>query len=370
MADHPVVLRISKLAKPGNLAGSLSHTFRTRDTPNADPLRTGDNTVLMGGGDADQVNELIGQRLAQLTSRRGDEVPVVEYLITANQLAFAEHGGPVDAQRFFSDSLDWLKRKHGAENIVCAVVHNDEQAPHLVAYIVPIIEKPCGKRKRSVIVGTNADGSKIRETREFETAPSMILSAKTFFGGKKKLSEMQTDFAQAVGIKHNLVRGEIGSKASHREVRHFYTEMQAELAEAKRRAAVAEASAQESERRAVEAEARVEVAERRVDTLKDELRLLLRGIMAAFTALTAAAQKPVTDNAGFAAQKAISAAFSGLAENMPGLADLITSALEPAAVRADLASAPPKKYSLFERLLNSGEQAADEYQNKLSRGPK
>lgn len=355
MADHPVVLRISKLAKPGNLAGSLSHTFRTRDTPNADPSRAGDNTVLMGGDDADQVNELIGQRLAQLTSRRGDEVPVVEYLITANQLAFAEHGGPVDAKRFFSDSLDWLKRKHGAENIVCAVVHNDEQAPHLVAYIVPIIEKPCSKRKRSVIIGTNPDGSKIRETREFETAPSIVLSAKTFFGGRKKLSEMQTDFAQAVGIKHNLVRGEIGSRATHREVKHFYAEMQAELAEAKRRAAVAEASAQESERRAEQAERRAEQAERYRASLIEDVRGLVGGLVDALNALAIAARPPVPEKATDTALGALRRVFEGLASRIPGLSDSIAAALEPSAAQAD--GAKPSQ-GLFRSLRMFAERAS------------
>ena len=30
------ILRVEKLKTPGNIAGSLAHTFRTRETPNAD----------------------------------------------------------------------------------------------------------------------------------------------------------------------------------------------------------------------------------------------------------------------------------------------------------------------------------------------
>ena len=33
----------------GNMGSSLQHTFRERDTPNADIRRTPDNTVLVGG---------------------------------------------------------------------------------------------------------------------------------------------------------------------------------------------------------------------------------------------------------------------------------------------------------------------------------
>ncbi|MCO6364893.1 plasmid recombination protein [Paracoccus sp. 08] len=43
------ILRCAKIKTMGNTGSSLQHTFRERDTPNADTRRTPDNTVLVGG---------------------------------------------------------------------------------------------------------------------------------------------------------------------------------------------------------------------------------------------------------------------------------------------------------------------------------
>ena len=32
---------------------------------------------------------------------------------------------------YFRDALDWLKGRHGAENVVYAGIHRDETTPHL-----------------------------------------------------------------------------------------------------------------------------------------------------------------------------------------------------------------------------------------------
>ena len=38
---------------------------------------------------------------------------------------------------YFRDSLEWLKQRHGAENVVYAGIHRDETTPHMYAYVVP-----------------------------------------------------------------------------------------------------------------------------------------------------------------------------------------------------------------------------------------
>ncbi|WP_299832546.1 hypothetical protein [uncultured Roseobacter sp.] len=43
------IMRVAKVKNLGNMGASLSHTFRERETPNADPDRMKDNTVLVGG---------------------------------------------------------------------------------------------------------------------------------------------------------------------------------------------------------------------------------------------------------------------------------------------------------------------------------
>lgn len=187
------ILRTEKLKTMGNIGGSLAHNYRTRDTPNAVPERLHLNTHDMAS--ADEVKAAIVARLPE--KRRSDAVLCVEYFIGASPDYF--EGTDLKGERYFATAVEWLKERHGAENVVATSVHYDETSPHLVAYVVPL----------------DQDGK---------------LNAKSFLGGKAKLTAMQTDFAKAVG-RHGLERGIEGSKAKHQSIRDYYAKVnQAERA--------------------------------------------------------------------------------------------------------------------------------------------
>ena len=194
MASKPyAILRTEKLKTMGNIGGSLAHNYRTRDTPNAVPERLHLNTHDMAS--ADEVKAAIVARLPE--KRRSDAVLCVEYFIGATPGYF--DGTDPKGERYFATAVEWLKERHGAENVVATSVHHDETSPHLVAYVVPL----------------DQDGK---------------LNAKAFLGGRAKLTAMQTDFAQAVG-RHGLERGIEGSKAKHQSIRDYYAKVnQAESA--------------------------------------------------------------------------------------------------------------------------------------------
>lgn len=180
------ILRTAKLKSMGAIGGSLSHTFRTRETPNADPQRAELNEH--GNGDSpDSIKAALEARLPE--KRRSDAVLCVEYFIGASPEYFAQGD---DGSAYFADAVKWLKARHGTENVVATAIHRDETSPHLVAYVVPLDDQ--GK-----------------------------LNAKAFLGGKAKLSAMQTDFANSVGRKHGLERGLEGSKATHTSIREYYS---------------------------------------------------------------------------------------------------------------------------------------------------
>jgi len=183
------ILRTAKLKSMGEIGGSVAHTFRTRDTPNADPERLAHNEHL-GPATPDAVKAGIEARLPD--KRRKDAVLCVEYFIGASPEAFRDNQG---GDRYFRAAMDWLRDRHGAENVISGHIHRDETTPHLVAYVVP------------------RDGEK--------------LNAKKWLGGKAALSAMQTDFAEKVGRPAGLERGLEGSKAVHRTVREFYAEANA-----------------------------------------------------------------------------------------------------------------------------------------------
>lgn len=182
---HKVVLRVAKLKSFGNVAASLSHTYRTRETPNAEPTLANQNTH--SHSNPQEVMQALKDRLPD--KRRSDAVLGLEYVVTAHQDWFkALDRAGQDA--YLMDSLQWLRERHGAENVVGWSIHRDEMAPHLAVYVVPL-----------------KDGK---------------LNAKHFTGGKKVLSQLQTDFARDVGQRHGLERGIEGSQATHTTVKEHY----------------------------------------------------------------------------------------------------------------------------------------------------
>ena len=187
------ILRVQKLKDKGSIRRSLKHSFRAQDTPNADPERTPDNSHHFSYS-VDHAMDNITKRLDTQKKIRKNAVLAVEYLVTGSPES-VQGKTRIQQDDYFQDAIHWLKEKHGAENVVYAGIHRDEQTPHLYAYVVPIDEKE-------------------------------KLNCRAFLGGSKMLNEMQTDFAEKVGIKHGLERGIEGSKAKHQSIKKYYAAIQ------------------------------------------------------------------------------------------------------------------------------------------------
>lgn len=180
------IMRCEKLAKMGNVAASLKHCFRERETPNADPQKTPANVHFA----AQSTDEAMGKLRQMLPEkRRKDAVLAVEYVMTASP-DWWETASHDQQQEFFDRSLKWLSDKYGQDRIITASIHLDEKTPHLSAFVVPLTK----------------DGR---------------LSAKEFIGNKKQMQTDQTTFANAVQDL-GLERGIEGSKATHERVKRFY----------------------------------------------------------------------------------------------------------------------------------------------------
>lgn len=163
MSDAPrfAILRTQKLKHLASVRRSLKHSFREQDTPNADQSRTPENSHY-GAGSTAEAMAAVEARLPE--KRRKDAVLAIEYLVTASPEAM--QGKSREQQdAYFADSLEWLKERHGAENVVYAGIHRDETTPHMYAYVVPL-DRDTGR-----------------------------LNAKKWLGGSKALNQMQTEFA-------------------------------------------------------------------------------------------------------------------------------------------------------------------------------
>lgn len=217
------ILRTAKISSMGQLATSAQHTFREREVGNANAQETPQNEM-EGAGSVEALLDAVKARLSLVETRSATKpVICIEYMITASPEAFLRHSGQLsDNSLYFEDARQWLHKRHGKDNVVSCTVHQDERSPHLVAYVVPLVEREAKIRKRSVIVGKDGQGKPIRETREFTEKSGVSLCAKEFLGGREKLRAMQTDFAETVGKKYGLERGKEHSTAKHQTVRAFY----------------------------------------------------------------------------------------------------------------------------------------------------
>ena len=185
MANY-AIMRCKKLTGMGSVASALQHCYRERETPNADAELTPENYCSVSQS-ADEAMGKLRELLPE--KRRKDAVLAVEYVMTASPEWWNE-ATPRQQAEFFARSEQWLENKYGKDRVVAAVVHRDEATPHLSAFVVPLTQ----------------DGR---------------LSAKEFIGGRSKMRDDQSTYAESVK-KLGLERGIEGSRATHQTVQHYY----------------------------------------------------------------------------------------------------------------------------------------------------
>lgn len=188
------ILRTEKLKTFGNISGSGEHNFRERETHNADQNCTPLNKTTGAQNTSDLLNG-IKARLCTVTKVRKNAVLVLEYFIGASPEWF-KTTSEKQRESYFDDAENWLKTRHGAENVIAVTRQYDETSPHICAYVVPI--DPKGK-----------------------------LNCSYFQDGRDKLQAMQTEYAVKIGAKHGLERGIEGSTAKHQSIKSFYAAVNA-----------------------------------------------------------------------------------------------------------------------------------------------
>jgi len=215
MSDK-AILRIAKHNSRRALRGALVHNLRVADTPNADASLRGSNQVPKEMNSIEKCMGLYDARLGAHKPRK-NAIHSFEVVVTGSPEKMAEMSAQ-ERTAYFSDSLKWLAGEFGGKaNLVSVVVHNDETTPHMQAIFIPM-----------------HDGR---------------LSYKKYLGGhRNRLSQLQSQFADTVGLKHGLTRGKQGSKATHKTIKSYYRDTQelpqlhAEIAAAEKKLADLNAS--------------------------------------------------------------------------------------------------------------------------------
>ena len=193
------VLRVDrrKAKAMAAIAASSAHTMREKPTPNADP--EGPAPVVMHLADGKTPYQAARHLLEGAERRNRDTVLCREIVLSASPSYFRpgreSMGGVFELGRvkaWAAASLAWAKRQW-PDQVASAVLHLDEQTPHMHLLVVPRVRSAAGVWK---------------------------LNSKALFD-RERLRELQTGYGDAMaplGIR----RGEPGSQAEHSEVRQFY----------------------------------------------------------------------------------------------------------------------------------------------------
>lgn len=150
--------------------------------PQIDCERTKDNYNVIGR--CYSYTEFINKRIDELnlpTKPRKDAVLMASFVIGSDG-EFFKGLSREQQEDFFAECTRYFADKYGEDNIISAVVHNDETTPHLHLNLMPI-----------------KDGR---------------LCCKDLFN-RTELTKLQTDFYEAVGKCWGLERGREGSTKKH-----------------------------------------------------------------------------------------------------------------------------------------------------------
>ena len=144
--------------------------------------------------------EFINGRIKELGLSPRKDAVVMNSFVLGSDKTFFDGLAKVEQYNFFSSCYKFFAERYGEENIIAAVVHNDETTPHMHLNLMPVTK----------------DGR---------------LCSKQLFD-KPQLQQLQTDFYESVGKRLGLQRGKEGSQKKHLSTAEFKAKKIIEQAEA------------------------------------------------------------------------------------------------------------------------------------------
>ena len=194
------ICRTEKIKNWATLGKSVGHNLRTSaddrqhlsDAP--EPLR-----VLAGSADwldpwREQVNGMHLRKLAQ-----GQAHTLAREFFLGMSPEWAKGKGAAEIDAWAEANIAWLNDRFGKDRVKLAVLHLDEQTPHIAAYVVPLK------------ADANRDGEVHTDRGNGWTLSDSSLG---LGGGKDALVKLQDDYGAAME-RFALTRGRRHSKAKH-----------------------------------------------------------------------------------------------------------------------------------------------------------
>ncbi len=210
------VLHMEKTS--GTDAAMSAHIERTIKPKNANESRTHLNRELIRFPDGmENRTQAIQHRLdtAGLTRKIGNnQVRAIRVLLTGTHEDMVRITNEGRLDEWCSDNLKYLADTFGRENIVSAVLHMDEQTPHIHATLVPIVK---GERKRK------KKEEQVKKRYRKKPTDTARLCADEIMT-RAKLKSYQDTYAQAMS-SYGLQHGIDGSEAKHISTRQYYRDL-------------------------------------------------------------------------------------------------------------------------------------------------
>ena len=195
-------------------SGMSAHIEHTIVPKNIDPTRTHLNRELVKFPDGvDNRTAAIRHRLntAGLKRKIGkNQVQAIRIVLSGTHEDMARMENEGRLSEWCDDSVAWLRETYGADNLVSAVLHMDEETPHIHATVVPIVQGERRKQKKE-------ENTK----RRYRTkAPAPRLCADEVMS-RADLIRYQDIYAGHM-TKYGLKRGVRGSVAKHLSTHEYY----------------------------------------------------------------------------------------------------------------------------------------------------
>ena len=202
----------------GTDSAMSAHIERTIKPKNADESRTHLNRELIKFPDGvENRTQAIQHRLdtAGLTRKIGNnQVRAIRILLTGTHDDMERITDEGRLDEWCNDNLKYLADTFGKENIVSAVLHMDEQTPHIHATLVPIVK---GERKRK------KKEEQVKKRYRKKPTDTIRLCADDIMT-RAKLKSYQDTYAQTMS-GYGLQRGIDGSEARHITTRQYYRDL-------------------------------------------------------------------------------------------------------------------------------------------------
>ena len=129
--------------KPSTLTQAAAHNLRADQNERGarahiDPSRTHENRILHG---PDAPAKVVALAHSAMAAAGVDAVKLrKDYVQALELLASLPPGSGVAEDEFFAAAVAWAGGRYGVENLMSAVVHRDEAAPHLHLLVLPLVD--------------------------------------------------------------------------------------------------------------------------------------------------------------------------------------------------------------------------------------